>query len=196
MKGHMQDGKFHPHTDYKKGTRKSREQNTKSKGVRLERNSARKPVLDGEGRDTRSRLITVPIRLHQFLGDMSQLRIEELEELKGELQYLSAKSYEERVKKRKMNEGRSKRYAFDEDDEPKEIVPDYSIGDIVMVSPENDNEGYNDFRNKKLRITLVAINRDEHRGFDEGVGQALYELETLDGEQIGSSLYDYELVSG
>jgi hypothetical protein len=35
MKGHMQDGKFHPHTDYKKGVRKSRDQSTKSTGVKI-----------------------------------------------------------------------------------------------------------------------------------------------------------------
>ncbi len=35
MKGHMQDGKFHPHTEYKKGTRKSRDQNAKSEGVKI-----------------------------------------------------------------------------------------------------------------------------------------------------------------
>ena len=37
MKGHMQDGKFHPHTEYKKGTRKSRDQSAKTDGVRLKR---------------------------------------------------------------------------------------------------------------------------------------------------------------
>jgi len=31
----MQDGKFHPHTDYKKGVRKSRDQKVKTKGVRV-----------------------------------------------------------------------------------------------------------------------------------------------------------------
>ncbi len=35
MKGHMQDGKFHPHTEYKKGTRMSRDQQAKTQGVRL-----------------------------------------------------------------------------------------------------------------------------------------------------------------
>ena len=37
MKGHMQDGKFHPHTEYKKGTRKSRDQQVKTQGVKVER---------------------------------------------------------------------------------------------------------------------------------------------------------------
>ena len=81
----------------------------------------------------------------------------------------------------------------DEDQEP--IVAQFSKGDTVMIEPDNDNENYDEFRNKKLRITNVAINRDEHRGFDEGVGQALYDLETIHGKEVGFSLYDYELVS-
>ncbi len=69
------------------------------------------------------------------------------------------------------------------------------VGDVVMVSPENDNDGYNDFKGKKLRITHVTKSSDEHPAFDEGMaGEGLYDLETLDGEQIGSALYDYELV--
>jgi len=35
VKGHMQDGKFHPHTDYKKGIRKSRDQSIKTEGVKI-----------------------------------------------------------------------------------------------------------------------------------------------------------------
>jgi len=35
MKGHMQDGKFHPHTEYKKGVRKSRDQQVKIEGVKI-----------------------------------------------------------------------------------------------------------------------------------------------------------------
>jgi len=42
MKGHMQDGKFHPHTEYKKGTRKSRDQQVRTEGVKIER-KARDP---------------------------------------------------------------------------------------------------------------------------------------------------------
>ena len=33
----MKDGKFHPHTDYKKGVRKSRDTTVKTKGVKVER---------------------------------------------------------------------------------------------------------------------------------------------------------------
>ena len=76
-----------------------------------------------------------------------------------------------------------------------EIIPDYEIGDKVKVSSENDNEGYDDFRDEILVVTYVALSREDHLGYDEGVGQALYELETLDGKPIGLSLYDYELES-
>jgi len=41
MKGHMEDGKFHPHTDYKKGVRKSRDQTAKTKGVKVNNRKAR-----------------------------------------------------------------------------------------------------------------------------------------------------------
>ncbi len=53
MKGHMQDGKFHPHTDYKKGTRKSRDQKEKTKGVKV-----RKQRLVAEGKDTKKHIST------------------------------------------------------------------------------------------------------------------------------------------
>jgi len=44
MKGFTKDGKFHPITDYKKVTRKSRDQSTKSKGVKVERKARDKSV--------------------------------------------------------------------------------------------------------------------------------------------------------
>jgi len=40
MKGHMEDGKFHPHTDYKKGVRKSRDQKIKTEGVKIRKSRA------------------------------------------------------------------------------------------------------------------------------------------------------------
>lgn len=49
MKGHIQDGKFHPHKPYQKGVRKSRDQSVKQQGIRLKRkNTPRIPfsVLD------------------------------------------------------------------------------------------------------------------------------------------------------
>lgn len=92
-------------------------------------------------------------------------------------------------------QSRKKRDVFDKDEEQEPIVAQFDKGDVVMISPDNDNDNYDEFKGKKLRITHVATNIDEHRGFDEGVGQALYDLETIHGKEIGFSLYDYELVS-
>lgn len=69
-----------------------------------------------------------------------------------------------------------------------------NIGDKVRVAKENDNEGYDSFRDKVLVITHVATSRNEHPGYDSTMeGEGLYDLATLDGRSIGSSLYDYEL---
>ena len=71
----------------------------------------------------------------------------------------------------------------------------YKIGDKVKVSSYNDNENYDDFRNKVLIITHVATSTQEHQGFDEGIGgdEALYDFKDEDGNEIPCSLYDYEL---
>lgn len=50
MKGHMQDGKFHPHIEYK-GVRKSRDQQVKTIGVRMARGDNNAEIL-------KNRLIT------------------------------------------------------------------------------------------------------------------------------------------
>lgn len=66
----------------------------------------------------------------------------------------------------------------------------FKIGSKVKVSPENDNENYDSFRNKVLTVSNVATNEREHPGYDTGMnGQALYDF---DG--IPCSLYDYELI--
>lgn len=44
-----------------------------------------------------------------------------------------------------------------------------SIGQRVKVSPENDNENYDSFRNKVLIITHVAKSEKDHPGFDSGL---------------------------
>ncbi len=204
MKGFTdKKGKFHPITDYK-GVRKSRNQNAKTQGVKYDGLGRRLPVKLGKIGD----IVKVSQgsgidsgKVGKIIGrkpaqdfpqsetDWYQVRVIKPEHMKG----VVIQSPRDRLEKISLE--RKARYAFGDDEETQEITPDYSVGDIVMVSPDNDNQGYDDFRNKKLRITMVATNRDEHRGFDEGVGQALYELETLDGEEIGSSLYDYELES-
>lgn len=71
---------------------------------------------------------------------------------------------------------------------------EFNIGDRVMVSKENDNENYNDFRDKVLIVTHVANSIEEHRGYDNSMdGMALYDFETEDGEEIDCSLYEYEI---
>jgi len=70
----------------------------------------------------------------------------------------------------------------------------FKIGDKVKVSSENDNENYDDFRNKVLIITHIATSTQEHPGYDEGVSpDALYDFKAEDGNEIPFSLYDYEL---
>ncbi len=71
----------------------------------------------------------------------------------------------------------------------------FSKGDHVKVSPSNDNDCYDSFRNKILVVTHVATNTNEHPGYDTGLtGEALYDFKTLDGKEIPCSLYDYELI--
>ena len=61
----------------------------------------------------------------------------------------------------------------------------------VIVS---DNDNYDAYRDKLLRITHVAYNRTEHPGYDEGLeGQALCDFKVEEtGEDVPFSLYEYE----
>ena len=65
------------------------------------------------------------------------------------------------------------------------------LGKKVKVT--SDNEGYDSFRDKVLIISHVAYNEKEHPGYDSTcAGQALCDFRTESGEQIGSSLYEWE----
>lgn len=71
----------------------------------------------------------------------------------------------------------------------------FKLNDRVKVSPENDNDCYNDFRDETLIVTHVAKNKDEHPGYDSSVSpEYLYDLKTESGKDVHCSLYDYELV--
>ena len=73
---------------------------------------------------------------------------------------------------------------------------EFRKGQKVRVSSNNHNENYNSFRMHVLKITHVAHNRDEHPGYDEGIGGCLYDLyDTERKKSVGCSLYDYELES-
>lgn len=70
----------------------------------------------------------------------------------------------------------------------------WRIGTKVKVASDNDNENYDGFRNKVLKITHIAKNTQQHPGYDNVMeGMPLYDLETLDGQSVGCSLYEYEL---
>jgi len=50
MKGHMEEGKFHPHTQ-SKGVRKSRDQSTKNEGVRMKRIRKKSAIAEEDNFD-------------------------------------------------------------------------------------------------------------------------------------------------
>ncbi len=220
MKGFKDSSnKFHPITQTK-GVRKSRDQKAKTQGIRLQRIFQDDPDAIPKLEKKLERLekekaywkgLKPLPRTYQANEPDGAKRSFMLPNLNANIRTVRQKielikSRQERniglERKTTFKDGRKvfyfqevKRDEGERKERDVEITPDYSLGDIVMVSSDNDNEGYDDFRNKKLRITHVATNIDEHQGFDEGVGQALYDLETLRGEEIGSSLYDYELES-
>ena len=67
----------------------------------------------------------------------------------------------------------------------------FKVGDRVKVHPNNDNDGYDSFRDKILIITHAD---NKGIGYDEGMyPQGLYSFKDEEGREIGSSLYDYEL---
>ena len=73
-------------------------------------------------------------------------------------------------------------------------IGDYEVGDIVRIG-DTDNENYDDYRGKDLRITHKATNENEHQGFDSSMdGYGLYDMKVVEnGEDVPFSLYDYEL---
>ena len=74
-------------------------------------------------------------------------------------------------------------------------MTNFRIGQLVMVSSDNDNDGYDNFRGHKLKIIAKATNTKEHPGYDDCMGgEPLFDLyDTVTGTDIGFSLYQYEL---
>lgn len=71
----------------------------------------------------------------------------------------------------------------------------FKLNQRVKVSTDNDNENYDSFRDKILIITHVATSSNDHPGYDSGMdGEGLYDFVTEAGEDVHSSLYDYELI--
>lgn len=72
----------------------------------------------------------------------------------------------------------------------------FKIGDKVKVASDNDNQCYDNFRNKILIVTHIATSKEDHQGYDEGLSpEALYDFKDVKGNEIPCSLYEYELVS-
>jgi hypothetical protein len=70
----------------------------------------------------------------------------------------------------------------------------FEIGEWVEVASDNDNDNYDAFRGRKLKIIHVATNTNEHLGYDNCMGgMPLYDLEDEEGNIIPCSLYAYEL---
>ncbi len=71
----------------------------------------------------------------------------------------------------------------------------FKLNQRVRVSPENDNDNYNSFKNEVLIITHVAKDKKDHPGYDESVSpDYLYDFKTESGKDVPCSLYDYELI--
>jgi len=69
----------------------------------------------------------------------------------------------------------------------------YKVDDKVKVSNDNDNENYDEFRDKVLIITHADVGGV---GYDMAVyPQQLMCFETVEGEEIPFSLYEYEIES-
>ncbi len=70
----------------------------------------------------------------------------------------------------------------------KTIKAKYKIGDKVMMTADAiENYGFK-YEGKTFKVSHVAVNKEQHPGFDTGVNEALYDLDGL-----SFSLYDYEL---
>lgn len=67
------------------------------------------------------------------------------------------------------------------------------IGAKAIISPENDNECYDDYRDQVLIVEGIYSNIDEHRGYDEGMSpMKLVEFDTESGDHVPFALYEYE----
>ena len=68
----------------------------------------------------------------------------------------------------------------------------YKIGDKVRITSDNDN--YSEYLDQDLIITHIAMNENEHTGYDNSMGgEQLLDLQTIDGEDVPFSLYEYEV---
>jgi len=69
------------------------------------------------------------------------------------------------------------------------------VGQIVMITKDNDNDCYDAYRGLLLEITHIATSVKQHPGYDESMDKMpLFDLKVFEtGKDVPFSLYDYEV---
>ena len=70
----------------------------------------------------------------------------------------------------------------------------YNVGDRVKLSPYGDHYPAH-FQGKAMIVTAVSRSKEDHPGYDAGVGGELYDLDMQDGTHFPYSVYGHELVN-
>ena len=70
----------------------------------------------------------------------------------------------------------------------------YKVGDKVMVACNNDNDRYEEYRNKTMIITEAYYSEEYCSAYDKSMnGMGLFRLELPNGDSVGFMLYEYEI---
>ena len=70
----------------------------------------------------------------------------------------------------------------------------YKVGDKVMIARDNDNDGYDKYRNKTMIITDAYYSEEYCFAYDNSMnGMGLFRLELLNGDSVDCILYEYEI---
>ena len=70
----------------------------------------------------------------------------------------------------------------------------YKVGDKVMISRNNDNDEYEEYRNKTMIITDAYYSEEHCFAYSYSMnGMGLFRLELPNGDGVGFMLYAYEL---
>lgn len=70
----------------------------------------------------------------------------------------------------------------------------YKVGDKVTIAYNNDNDGYEEYRNKIMIITDAYYSEEDCFAYDNSMnGMGLFGLELLNGYNVEFLLYEYEI---
>ena len=70
----------------------------------------------------------------------------------------------------------------------------YKVGDKVMIACNNDNDRYEEYRNKTMTITDAYYSEEYCFAYDKSMnGMGLFRLELPNGDNVGFMLYEYEI---